>query len=89
MDLATQRYERGVTDFLNVLDAQRQEDELNLQYAAARTSAAVDFVALYKALGGGWEMFDELPPEPVARPAIIAAFKQLRQRGESFPPTGE
>jgi NodT family efflux transporter outer membrane factor (OMF) lipoprotein len=89
VDLATQRYERGVTDFLNVLDAQRQEDELNLQYAAARTSAAVDFVALYKALGGGWEMFDELPPEPVARPAIIAAFKQLRQRGESFPPTGE
>ena len=28
VDLATQRYDRGVTDFLNVLDAQREEDAL-------------------------------------------------------------
>ena len=89
MQLATQRYERGVTDFLNVLDAQREEDVLNLQYATARTAAAVDFIALYKALGGGWEMFDEMPPEPSARPAVLAAFEQLRQRGESFPPPSE
>jgi len=62
---------------------------LNLEYAAARTSAAVDFIAIYKALGGGWEMFDELPLEPIARPAIVAAFEQLRQRGEGFPSAGE
>jgi NodT family efflux transporter outer membrane factor (OMF) lipoprotein len=85
VQLATQRYERGVTDFLNVLDAQREEDLLNLQYATALTAAAVDFIALYKALGGGWEMFDELPPEPIARPAVVAAFKQIRQHGEGFP----
>ena len=89
VDLATQRYDRGVTDFLNVLDAQREEDALNLDYAAARTSAAVEFIAIYKALGGGWEMFDELAPEPIARPAIVAAFEQLRQRREGFPPAGE
>ena len=86
VDLAMQRYDRGVTDFLNVLDAQRQEDALNLQYASARTAAAVAFIAIYKALGGGWEMFDELPLEPVARPAVIAAVGQLRERGQNYPP---
>lgn len=89
VDLAMQRYDRGVTDFLNVLDAQRQEDDLNLQYAYGRTAAAVDFIALYKALGGGWEMFEELAPEPVVRPAVIAAFKELRERRATFPPANQ
>jgi hypothetical protein len=31
-------------------------------------------------------MFDELAPEPIARPAIVAAFEQLRQRRENFVP---
>ena len=77
VDLATQRYDRGVTDFLNVLDAERQENELEIQYAQARSDAATAFIAVYKALGGGWEMFDETVPEPVAKPAIVAAFQHL------------
>jgi len=89
VDLAVQRYDRGVTDFLNVLDAQRQEDELNLQYAYARTAAAIDFIALYKALGGGWEMFEQLAPEPIVRPAVLAAFRELRERGATFPPASQ
>lgn len=78
LDLASERYDRGVTDFLNVLDAQRQEDELDFQYADAQMAAALNFVAIYKALGGGWEMFDELPPDPHVRPAVAAAFRELR-----------
>ncbi len=31
-------------------------------------AAALNFVAIYKALGGRWEMFDELPPDPQVRP---------------------
>jgi NodT family efflux transporter outer membrane factor (OMF) lipoprotein len=77
VDLATERYNRGVTDFLNVLDAERQENELEIQYAQARADAAEAFVAVYKALGGGWEMFDEPIPQPIARPAIVAAFRHL------------
>lgn len=77
VDLATERYDRGVTDFLNVLDAERQEEELDLQYAQAKTDAANAFIAVYKALGGGWEMFDEELPVPVARPAMLAAFDHL------------
>jgi NodT family efflux transporter outer membrane factor (OMF) lipoprotein len=77
VDLATERYNRGVTDFLNVLDAERQENELEIQSAQARADAAEAFVAVYKALGGGWEMFDEPIPPPIVRPAIVAAFHHL------------
>ncbi|MBI5590017.1 MAG: efflux transporter outer membrane subunit [Deltaproteobacteria bacterium] len=53
--LATQLYTHGQTDFLNVLLAQRSlyasEDAL---VQSART-VSTNIVALYKALGGGWE----------------------------------
>jgi len=81
VDLASERYERGVTDFLNVLDAERQEDELAIQFAEAQADAANAFVAVYKALGGGWEMFDEDFPAPAPRPAIAAAFDHLHDGG--------
>lgn len=77
VDLASQRYERGVTDFLNVLDAERQEYQLEEQYAVAQTATADAFVALYKALGGGWERYQAIPPIRRPRPAVIAAFARL------------
>jgi NodT family efflux transporter outer membrane factor (OMF) lipoprotein len=77
VSLATERYDRGVTDFLNVLDAERQESELEVQDAQVRADAADAFIAVYKALGGGWEMFDESLPTPTARPALVAAFHHL------------
>jgi NodT family efflux transporter outer membrane factor (OMF) lipoprotein len=77
VDLASQRYERGVTDFLNVLDAERQEYQLEDQYALAQASTADAFVALYKALGGGWEGYQKIPPIRRPRPAVVAAFARL------------
>lgn len=54
--LARQRYRSGVTSFLDVLDAERtlQQSELSLTDSTAGVSA--DLVALYKALGGGWQV---------------------------------
>jgi NodT family efflux transporter outer membrane factor (OMF) lipoprotein len=75
--LAQERYDRGLTDFLNVLDAERQEYGLEDEYAQAQETAADDFAALYKALGGGWENYQAIPPIPPAEPAIIAAFRHL------------
>jgi NodT family efflux transporter outer membrane factor (OMF) lipoprotein len=77
VDLATERYERGLTDFLNVLDAQRQQYEIEEENIIARQAAAIEFVMLYKALGGGWERYDGLPPIPRAEPAIRASFRRL------------
>src|ERR1700727_1279857 len=51
--VATERYDRGLTDFLNVLDAERQQFTLAQQRAEVLRLAGDSFVALYKALGGG------------------------------------
>ena len=54
VELSTQLYTAGQTDFINVLNAQRSllqsESELTLSHLAMAT----DLIALYKALGGGW-----------------------------------
>jgi len=76
-DLALERYDRGLTDFLNVLDAQRQLFELEQQSVVAQEVVAIQFVLFYKALGGGWERYDALPPIPQPQPAIAAAIRRL------------
>jgi multidrug efflux system outer membrane protein len=52
-DLAHQRYEGGVTDFLSVLDAERTLLEAQDRLAASQTRTATALVTVYKALGGG------------------------------------
>lgn len=55
VDLATRLYENGQVDFLNVLNAQRSLLVVEDAYSSSTSSVATDLVALYKALGGGWE----------------------------------
>ncbi len=74
--IATERYERGLTDFLNVLDAQRQLFALQAQYVQAQQDAAEQLVRLYKALGGGWETYQAVPPICRPQPAIAAAVNR-------------
>jgi outer membrane protein TolC len=74
--LSTERYERGLTDFLNVLDAERQRFEIEAQYEISRRMAGVQLVALYKALGGGWEHYQAVPPIRTPEPAIAAAARE-------------
>lgn len=50
-ELAQERFEAGLTDFLQVLDAQRTLLDAENQLATAHTSAATALVALYKAAG--------------------------------------
>lgn len=54
LDMALRLYKDGLTDFQNVLDAQRSllTVEDNLDVAIGNTS--IQLVKLYKALGGGW-----------------------------------
>jgi outer membrane protein TolC len=50
-ELAQERFEAGLTDFLQVLDAQRTLLDAENQLSTAHTSAATALVALYKAAG--------------------------------------
>jgi len=52
-DLAHQRYEGGVTDFLSVLDAERTLLEAQDRLAASQARTVTALVSVYKALGGG------------------------------------
>ncbi len=51
-DLARLRFSEGVTDFLQVLDAERTELDAESQLVQGRTDAATAYAALVKALGG-------------------------------------
>ena len=53
--LSLVRYDGGLTDFLAVLDAQRQLFSLQDEEIVAREQALLHLVSLYKALGGGWD----------------------------------
>ncbi len=53
--LARVRYEGGISDFLTVLDTERTQLQAEDSLAQSRTDTATSLVAVYKALGGGWE----------------------------------
>jgi NodT family efflux transporter outer membrane factor (OMF) lipoprotein len=61
VDLATQLYSQGQTDFLSVLDAQRSLYSSEDALAQSTRTVSTNLVALYKALGGGWAA--ELPAQ--------------------------
>jgi NodT family efflux transporter outer membrane factor (OMF) lipoprotein len=82
VDLATARYDRGLTDFLNVVDAERQFYDLQEQYAEAQVAQGEQFVQLYKSLGGGWQEYQAVPAIRRPQPAIVAAFRRVL-RGSS------
>lgn len=53
--LARTRYEGGLIDFLEVLDAERTQLAAEDGLAQSRTQTATSLIAVYKALGGAWE----------------------------------
>lgn len=55
-DLARVRYREGASDFLRLLDAERTVLEAEDAVAVAQTDVNTAVVAIYKALGGGWEV---------------------------------
>jgi multidrug efflux system outer membrane protein len=60
--LADARYQAGAVDFLASLDAQRTVLSFQLQLSESQTQTVTALIALYKALGGGWQYAPEAPP---------------------------
>ena len=62
--LAQLRYDGGYSDYLTVLDAQRNMYQIEQSAVAVRLARLNSMVDLYKALGGGWdEAKSEMKPE--------------------------
>ncbi len=54
-DIARKLYQRGLIDFLAVLEAERRLTSVDDDTVAARARSLINLAALYKALGGGWQ----------------------------------
>ncbi len=61
LNLARSQFRSGISDFLQVLTAQRTLLSADQQLADSTATVSANLVALYKALGGGWE--PDLPVE--------------------------
>ncbi len=57
--LTNELYTRGLIDFLNVLDSQRSLYISQFQLVQSQQNVTLNLVALYKALGGGWEAYEK------------------------------
>jgi NodT family efflux transporter outer membrane factor (OMF) lipoprotein len=75
--LARNRYEHGLSDFIQVLDSERTLISARQQLVQADIGLTEDIVDLYKALGGGWEKkageitIPQIDPAPPPLPAAV------------------
>ena len=65
---ARQRYVQGASDFLNVVSSEQLLLQSQNNLATDDTQIATDLVALYRALGGGWE---------VAGPGVVVPTQHI------------
>lgn len=78
--LSRNRFSHGLGDFLQVLDAQRTLETARQQLVQQHMTLANDVVALYRALGGGWEdpgAKSQAPPVPSVPPVVPAALDSV------------
>lgn len=74
--LALEQYNAGSTDFTTVVSAQTTQYQQENSVAAAAGNTALQAVALFRALGGGWQ------PQPLPLPkATIDAMKKRTDWG--------
>jgi outer membrane protein TolC len=78
IDLTAERYTRDEATVRDVIDVQRRYYVLSEQTATAEEAAVLRYVAFYKALGGGWELYADLPPLPATQPAVVASVRRWK-----------
>jgi NodT family efflux transporter outer membrane factor (OMF) lipoprotein len=59
--LANQLYANGLSNFINVLDAERSLYQAQDALVQSDRTISANLIALYKSLGGGWETLDGQP----------------------------
>jgi NodT family efflux transporter outer membrane factor (OMF) lipoprotein len=84
VDLAFVQYREGAVDFQRVLDAQRSLLQEENTLAGVTSSVTTNLIALYKALGGGWEMQQN---EPYINDSIRNEMQRRTNWGEYFSET--
>ena len=78
LDIATIQYREGLVDFERVLDSQRSLFSQQERLVAAQGDVVKNLVALYKAMGGGWQA---ARAEPVLDEATRRTMNERSQWG--------
>jgi outer membrane protein TolC len=61
LHLSQVQYKAGIADFTTVLTSERDLHAVEDETAQSRVNVTTDMIALYKALGGGWEIAPAAP----------------------------
>ena len=67
--LSLELYRQGLSNFQNVLDAQKTLFDYDTQLALAKGNTINYLISLYKALGGGWAKAEEITGQEAGVPA--------------------
>ncbi|MVT67296.1 efflux transporter outer membrane subunit [Bradyrhizobium pachyrhizi] len=85
LKIGTEQYEQGATDFTTVLTAEQNLFQAETSVATASANVALGATAIYRALGGGWQIRED------SYFVTAATASQMRTRtnwGELLPPGG-
>ena len=66
LDISRRQLDLGDVDYLTVLQAEQTQQQAEIAVVAAQVNRFSDTVALFQALGGGWQQRDDM--RPIARP---------------------
>ena len=61
MKLSGHRYDRGVANYIEYLESQRQAFDSQLELVRTKQQLLSSYILLYKALGGGWISEEDAP----------------------------
>ena len=71
--LSTLRYDSGLANYFEVLYAMQQLFPAEIALARTRLDLLIDYVDVYKALGGGWNLQPDDANPTWLSPAVAAA----------------
>lgn len=83
VEIALVQYREGAVDYQRVLDTQRALLQEEIRLADSRSSIATNLIALYKALGGGWELRQG---QPIIATGTLAEMQKRTNWGSLLPP---
>lgn len=85
LKIGMEQYEQGATDFTTVLTAEQNLFQAESNVATAVANVALGATAIYRALGGGWQIRED---SYFVTPATAAQMRARTNWGRLLPPAG-
>ncbi len=83
VEIARRQYQEGAADYQRVIDTERILLQEETRLADTRSAVATNLIALYKALGGGWEL---RMGQPILPAGTQAEMQERTDWGRLLPP---